>query len=118
MMKSEMYYIINKSATRKKNIFVVPWGAALVRNCSANGELLDFSTVKGYENQVKDDGRQLWLYLPLKIFRSDDTLFAVFCCPQCETMIGTGSLSQDQDPVQVAARLCIHSKVCSTLIDD
>ena len=33
-------------------------------------------------------------------------------------MIGTGSLSQDQDPVQVAARLCIHSKVCSTLIDD
>ena len=74
--------------------------------------------MKGYENQVKDDGRQLWLYLPLKIFRSDDTLFAVFCCPQCETMIGTGSLSQDQDPVKVAARLCIHSKVCSTLIDD
>ena len=117
-MKSDMYFIINKSVTRKKNIFVVPWGAALVRNCSANGQLLDFSTVKGYENQVKDDGRQLWLYLPLKIFRSDDSLFAVFCCSQCETMIGTGSLSQDQDPLQVAARLCIHSKVCSTLIDD
>ena len=49
-------FIINNSATRKKNIFVVPWGAALVRNCSANGQLLDFSTVKGYENQVKDDG--------------------------------------------------------------
>ena len=90
----------------------------MIRNCSSNGQVLSVSTVKEYERMQKEIGRQFWLYLPLKVFRSSDSLFAVFCCPQCESMAGTESLSLDQDPVQIAARLCIHSKVCSTIIDN
>ena len=113
----DVFYYQQVSDEKEKTIFAVPWCAALIRNCSNNGQLLEFKTVKEYENHVKDGGEKLWLYLPLKIFRSNDNLFAVFCCPQCETMAGTSSLSMNQDPLQIAARVCIHSKVCSTLID-
>ena len=33
-------------------------------------------------------------------------------------MAGTDQLSIDQDPIQIASRVCEHSKVCSTILDD
>ena len=33
-------------------------------------------------------------------------------------MAGTDQLSIDQDPIQIASRICEHSKVCSTILDD
>lgn len=114
----DVFYFQQICDDKVKNIFKVPWGGALLRNCSSAGQVLSFRTVKEYEKQKKETNRSMWLYLPLKVFRSDGFLFGVYCCPQCESMTGTNKLSVDQDPVQIASRVCIHSKVCSTLLED
>ena len=99
-------------------IFKVPWGGAIIRNCFPTGQLFKVRTVKEYEVKKKEINRQLWLFLPLKVFRNQTTLYGVYCCPQCETMAGTDQLSIDQDPIEIASRVCEHSKACSTILDD
>ena len=60
----------------------------------------------------------LWLLLPLKIFRHTGALYGVYCCPQCDSMAGTEQLSIDQDPQDILSRLCMHSRVASTILED
>ena len=114
----DVFYFQQISHEKDKFIFKVPWGGAIVRNSSTNGKLLQFRTVKEYEVYKKENNKTLWLLLPLKVFRHSNTLFGVYCCPECETMAGTDQLSIDQDPRQILSRLCVHSKVCSTILDD
>ena len=79
---------------------------------------MHFKTVKGYEESLKETSKTLWLILKLKIFQHNHDLFGVYCCPQCDSMAGTEELSVHQVPENIMSRLCIHSKVCSTLLGD
>ena len=114
----DVFFFQQISHEKEKMIFKLPWGGAILRNCFSNGKLLEFRTFKEYEVYKKERHQQLWLLLPLKVFRHSNTLFGVYCCPQCESMAGTDNLSVDQDPAQIATRICVHSKVCSTLLGD
>ena len=114
----DVYFFQQINYEKDKLIFKVPWGGAVIRNCLSTGKLLNFRTVKDYESHKKEFNQRLWLLLPLKVFRHSNTLFGVYCCPQCESMAGTDTLSVDQDPKQIASRVCFHSKVCSTILED
>ena len=114
----DVYYFQQISHGKEKLIFKVPWGGAIIRNSLTSGELLGFKTVREYEVFKKENNKMLWLFLPLQVFRSENAVFAIFCCPQCETMAGTDKLSLDQDPTEMLSRLCVHSKVCSTILGD
>ena len=114
----DAHYFQQISAEKSQLLFISPWGGAIIRNSHEDGKIFNFGTVKEYENVRKEKNKEFWLSLPLKVFRSNTGLFGVFCCPQCESMSGTETLLVDQDPVQILSRLCIHSKVCSTLIGD
>ena len=114
----DVFYFQQITQEKEKLLFKVPWGGAIIRNSLENGEVIKFRTVKEYETFKKENNKQLWLLLPLKVFRKDNALFGVYCCPQCQTMSGTDHLSVDQDPRQILSRLCVHSKVCSTILGD
>ena len=114
----DVHYFQQISAEKSLLLFNSPWGGAVIRNSREDGKILAFDTVKEFENLHKENNKELWLSLPLKVFRSSNGLFGVYCCPQCDSMSGTETLLVDQDPVQILSRLCIHSKVCSTLIGD
>ena len=114
----DVFYYQQIAHQKSELVHKVPWGGAIVRNCLPNGEILHFKTLKEYEVFKKETNKQFWLLLPLKIFRHENTLFGVYCCPQCATMTGTNKLSVDQDPRNILSRLCIHSRVCSTILDD
>ena len=93
---SDVYYLHQITTDKSRLLFTSPWEGAVIRNSHEDGKILDFATVKEYENFKKEKNKRLWLSLPLKVFRSNNGLFGVYCCPQCETMSG----SVDQDPVQ------------------
>ena len=114
----DVYYFQQISHEKEKLIFKVPWGGAIIRNSLSTGEILNFRTVKEYEIFRKEKNKQLWLLLPLKVFRNANTLFGAYCCPQCDSMAGTDKLSIDHDPGVISSRLCVHSKVCSTILED
>ena len=98
--------------------FVAPWGGCILKNCNETGEILDFKTIKEYEEYFKNTKRQFWLYLPMKVFRNDSELFAVFCCPECESMAGMLGLQIQQSPSLIGPKLCHHSRVASSFIKD
>ena len=114
----DVYYYQQIAHHKNEMIHKVPWGGALIRNSSPNGDLLRFKTLKEYEVFKKETNKQLWLLLPLKVFRYQDTMYGVYCCPQCDSMAGTDKLSVDQNPQDILSRLCMHSRVCSTIIED
>ena len=114
----DVYYFQQISHEKDELLFKVPWGGAIIRNSLPTGAIMKFRTVKEYEHCRKDTNKQLWLLLPLKVFRTNNNLFGVYCCPQCDSMMGTNELTVDQDPRQILARLCVHSKVCSTILGD
>ena len=105
----DVYYFQQIANEKKKLIFISPWGGAIIRNCLSSGDILNFKRVADYEQFKKENGKQLWLYLPLKVFRSENDLFAVYCCPECDSMDGTDKLSVDQTVSDIASRLCVHS---------
>ena len=102
----DVYYFQQISDNKVQLIFKVPWGGAIIRNCVPTGQIFNVRTVKEYEVKKKESNRQFWLFLPLKVFRHQNTLYGVYCCPQCESMAGTDQLSIDQDPTQMALRVC------------
>ena len=113
-----VYYYQQVSHEKDENIFKLPWGGALIRNCDANGSILKFRTVKEYEQYRKNENKQLWVLLMLKVFRHNNSVFGVFCCQECDSMSGTDKLAGDQQPRDILSRLCVHSKVCSTVLGD
>ena len=103
---------------RSELIHKVPWGGAIIRNSSPSGELLNFRIARDFEIFHKETNMELWLLLSLKVFRHDGSLYGVYCCSQCNSMAGTEQLSIDQDPQNILPRLCMHSRVASTILDD
>ena len=94
----DVFYYQQVAHDKKDLIHKVPWGATIIRNCLPGGDLLRFKTIRDYELFQKETNIELWLLLPLKIFRHTGSLYGVYCCPQCDSMAGTEQLRIDQDP--------------------
>ena len=115
---SDVFYYQQIAHNKKDLIHKVPWGGTLIRNCLPGGDLLTFKAVRDYELFNRETNTELWLLLPLKIFRHNGSLYGVYCCPKCDSMAGTEQLTLDQDPQAVLSRLCMHSRVASTILED
>ena len=80
-----VYYYQQINACRDTQIFDIAWGGCIIKNCMDNGELLEFDKKSDYEEFLKQKKKQLWLCLPLKVFRFEEVeLYGVYCCPECE----------------------------------
>ena len=75
----------------KRNIYTVPWGQVILRGCDEEGDLLIFKNSKQY----KDYGKELWIQLQVVMLRDQAGLYAVYACPQCDSMQGVESLSMN-----------------------
>ena len=73
----DVFYYQQIAHNKTELVHKIPWGGVIVRNCIQTGELLQFKTIKEYEVFKKETNKQLWLLLPLKMFRHVNTLFGV-----------------------------------------
>ena len=110
----EVFYLQQISFNVQEKLFKTPWATVIVQNCDNEGKLLEFKSKADYATNEKN----LWLNLPLKIFRENGELFPVFCCPECPSMKGFQSLKTDCRTDQFLPLLCIHSKTVSFLVKD
>ena len=60
-------YSRNLAKTDEKNMFLLPWGGLVLRNCDELGDLLNFQSVAHY----RESSQPLWLMLSLVIFREN-----------------------------------------------
>ena len=112
-----VYYYQQISACKDSQIFHITWGGCIIKNCMDSGELLEFEKISDYEEFLKQEKKQLWLCMSLKVFRYDEAeLYGVYCCPECESMAGIPGLAIDQEPDAIRDRLCIHSRVASSTL--
>ena len=110
-------YFQQISARKDVHIFHATWGGCIIKNCDDNGELLEFKIKSEYDDFQKESKRKLWLYMKLKVFRLNRLdLYAVFCCPECEVTSGTLELAVQQEPGVIGQRLCLHSRVASSVL--
>ena len=109
-----VYYLQQISSAMEDNIFKTPWSSVIIKNCNSDGKLLQFKSKKDYASSE----RSLWLIMPLKVFRAEQDLFPVFCCPECSSMRNFMSLQTDCNPDQFLPLLCLHSRAVSFLITD
>ena len=81
---------------------------------------MEFNSLSSYETYKKENRRCLWLYLKLKIFQLPTRfeLFAIFLCPECESMASMDGLQTFQNPEEIKARMCYHSLTASMMFVD
>ena len=92
-------------------------GDALSKTVWIMGSCWSLIKKSDYEEFLKQKKKQLWLCLPLKVFRFDEVeLYGVYCCPECEIMAGIPGLATHQAPDVIRDRLCIHSRVASSAL--
>ena len=63
-------YRRNLSNQNEQNIFLLPWGGVVCRNCDDLGELISYKSVTDY----KEGDKPLWLVLSLVLFRENVSL--------------------------------------------
>ena len=80
----EVFYLQQISFNVQGKLFKTLWATVIVQNCDTEGKLFEFKSKADYATNEKN----LWLNLPLKIFRENGELFPVFCCPECPSMKG------------------------------
>ena len=116
----EINYFQQLRCSRDQNLFMIPWGGCLLKNCNDAGDLLDFKNLKEYEDFMKVEKRTLWLHMRFKAFRTPTTsaIYGVFVCPQCNITSSLLGLEATQLPENVANRMCRHSLVVSMLSND
>ena len=102
-------YLTELSIENDENAFQLPWGGMLLQNCGKYGNLIKFENKK----QKKRKGKQLWVYLPLQIFREDGEVFGIFRCTTCEQIKHFISLKVDQKMDDLLEQMCIHSRAAN-----
>ena len=113
-------YLRQVSENSDMNLFMSPWGGVLLKNCDAEGNLLEFNSISEYEKVLREGKiSNMWLYLPLKVFSySNMQLFGIFVCPECPVMSSIEGLEPSQDQETIKSHLCMHSCVASMLVKD
>ena len=60
-------YRKNLSKQSDENLFLLPWGGVVLRNCNELGDLLSFKCVASY----REHNTPMWLVLSLVLFREN-----------------------------------------------
>ena len=63
-----------KKLSKEENVFLLPWGGVVLRNCDDLGDLLQFKSVAQY----REHENPLWLILSLVLFRENVRSFIIF----------------------------------------
>ena len=115
---SEVYYY-QQISDGDCELFNSPWGGVIIKNFDTDGKLVSFNNISEFETFRKEKRKQMWLYLKLKVFKTNDNDFlGIFCCPECPCMAGFLELGTEQDARSIIGCLCIHSRVASMKIGD
>ena len=61
------HYRKQLSKSEEENIFLLPWGGVVCRNCDELGDLLRYKSISEY----RDNEKPLWVQLKLVIFREN-----------------------------------------------
>jgi hypothetical protein len=61
------HYRKQLSKSNEENIFLLPWGGVVVKNCDDLGDLVIFKNIPQY----KESDKSLWLLLSLVLFREN-----------------------------------------------
>ena len=109
----QVYYLQQISQDLNNQIFKCPWGGVVMKN-EEDGKLISFKSKEDY----KRNGKKLWLYLSLKVFRHNGAVHTAFCCDECDIMKGVSKLKLDSCREDVQSLLCFHSKTASFLIQN
>jgi hypothetical protein len=81
----EVFYLPQISFNVQEKLFKIPCATVIVvKNCDNEWKLLEFKSKADHTTNEKN----LWLNLPLKIFRKNCELFSVFSCPECPSIKG------------------------------
>ena len=67
------HYRKQLSKLNEENIFLLPWGGVVCRNCDDLGDLLTFKNIPQY----KENDKSLWLLLSLVLFRENVILSTI-----------------------------------------
>ena len=114
---TEIYYYQQISSLGSQ-MFNSPWGVVM-KNCQADGKLLDFSNMAAFETFRKEERKHMWLHLPLKVFQiNSNVLMGVFVCPECPSMARMMEQEAAQDSDSIIKCLCMHSRVATMRIGD
>lgn len=91
------------------NVFNIPWGGVIIRNCDKAGEFLDFKTVQDYRRNYQN----FWTELIITVFRNNDgRQFVEYVCKDCRIMRGIEFMDIEQNEVIMSAKRCHHSNAC------
>ena len=97
----QVYYLQQISQDLNNQIFKCPWGGVVMKN-EEDGKLISFKSKEDY----KRNGKKLWLYLSLKVFRHNGAVHTAFCCDECDIMKGVSKLKLDSCREDVQSLLC------------
>jgi hypothetical protein len=131
-------YRKNLSKPNEKNIFLLPWGGVVCRNCDDTGELVSYKSVSSY----RDGDKPLWLVLSFVLFRENvsylgylgsattnlfcifplfqilflfqGNVFSIYSCSACSSMESVPGMGFQQEKEQIQTLQCIHSKAVET----
>ena len=62
-----MQYRKQLAKTNEENIFLLPWGGCVCRNCEELGDLVKYKNISEY----REIGEPMWLVLSLVLFREN-----------------------------------------------
>ena len=122
-------YRRNLSKKSEENIFLLPWGGVVCRNCDDLGDLISYKSVADY----KEGDKPLWLVLSLVLFRENVSLlldkfsiqllslflyqgniFSIFSCNSCSSMESVPGMRLEQGKDEILGLQCVHSKAAET----
>ena len=117
-MPNEVYYY-QQISEGDCELFYSPWGGVILKNFQPDGKLISFNNIGEFEIFRREERKQMWLHLKLKVFKTNNNDFlGIFCCPECSCMAGFLELDAEQDSASIIKCLCIHSRVASLKVAD
>ena len=99
-------YVRNLAQEMDRNIFVVPWRSAIIRNSDDDGSLMLPSSLGNYHLSQKC----MWVELKCTQFVDNGAVYAVMVCCSCSSMKSILSLGSSQRKPTILALRCHHSE--------
>ena len=97
-----------------ENIFTLPYGCVIIRNCKSNGELVSFETIQ----EFKDANNPFWILCKLMLFRDQGQSYGEYVCTTCPRMKTMEGLHVNQPRIDIEQRRCHHAKAVHALKGD
>ena len=111
--EDEVNYLCLLNDDKYFNIkYILDKKTVAMRNCTSDGNLIDLQTPAKYLTDKP------WVLLSVRQFKVGDLVVDVPVCQHCSTSQTTNFLAPNQPIANLQANLCIHSKLCSNIIQN